>query len=416
MEETSSIKTVPENLEWERTFNALPHMIALLDTDYRIIRVNKAMADCLDISPEECVGQFCYDLMHGMNKVPDFCPCKDLLRDKLTHSVEITEKRLGIDFLVTVSPLFKDGVLAGSLHIARDISERKRMEEALRNSEVKYRQILDNIDDGYFEVDLAGHFNFFNDVLPRFLGYNHEELLNANFKKVMTEETVGKIFDVFHDVYMTNLPARLVDFEIKRKDGTNAFVESSVFLMKDMEGRSVGFRGLVRDITERKRFQDRLHAMAVTDQLTGLYNRRGFITIAEQQLKSADRSKRKGLLAFIDLDGMKRINDNWGHVEGDRALMNAAKLLKQAFRESDIVARIGGDEFAVLASDVSDMMQEVFLTRLKQQGDAYNTLFYTLSMSFGSTFYDPENPCSLDELMSRADTLMYEDKRNKTPS
>lgn len=417
MGDATPIKPIPENLEWERTFNTLPHMIALLDTNYRIIRVNKAMADYLNMSPEKCIGQFCYSLMHEMNEAPGVCPYKDLLKDQSTHSVEINENKLGANFLITVSPLFfEDGVLAGSVHIAQDISERKETEEALRDREVKYRQILENIDDGYFEVDLAGHFVFFNDVLPRFLGYTHEELLNANFKKAMNEENVRKVFDVFHEVFMTDVPARLVDFEIKRKDGTNAFVESSVFLLKDSEGKTVGFCGLVRDITERKLFQDRLHAMAVTDQLTGLYNRRGFITIAEQQLKSADRSKRKGLLAFIDLDGMKRINDNWGHVEGDRALVLTAKLLKQAFRESDIIARIGGDEFAVLSSDVSDMMQDVFLARLKQQIDAYNIqgdLFYTLSMSFGCAFYDPENPCSLDELMSRADTLMYENKRKK---
>jgi diguanylate cyclase (GGDEF)-like protein len=159
-----------------------------------------------------------------------------------------------------------------------------------------------------------------------------------------------------------------------------------------------------------------LHAMAITDQLTGLYNRSGFITLAEQQLKYADRTKRKVLLSFIDLDDMKNINDIWGHEEGDRALVNTAKILKQAFRESDIIARIGGDEFAVLASDAIDAMQDVLINRLHQQIDIHNTqkdLIYMLALSIGSTFYEPDNPRSLDELMSKADKLMYEDKRRK---
>ena len=113
---------------------------------------------------------------------------------------------------------------------------------------------------------------------------------------------------------------------------------------------------------------------------------------------------------------MKHINDVWGHEEGDKALITAATLLKQAFRESDIIARVGGDEFAVLASDVADTMQDVFISRLRQQTDAHNLgedRAYRLTMSVGSTFYDPNDPCSIDELMSRADRLMYEDKRRK---
>lgn len=208
-----------------------------------------------------------------------------------------------------------------------------------------------------------------------------------------------------------------MEWENIKKDGSKIYVESSISLVKDPEDRIIGFRGVVRDITDRKELHEQLRTMAVTDQLTGLFNRRGFITLAEQQLRSADRTKKKSLLAFIDLDGMKRINDIWGHEEGDKALIITAKILKQLFRESDIVARIGGDEFAVLALDVSDAMKEVFLSRLKQQLAAYKASGdreYKLSLSIGTTLYDPANPTSLDKLMSQADKLMYDDKRKKT--
>jgi diguanylate cyclase (GGDEF)-like protein/PAS domain S-box-containing protein len=298
----------------------------------------------------------------------------------------------------------------------RDITRRKKAEEALRTSEEKYREILDNIDDGYYEVNLAGRFTFFNDVLPRFLDYTHEELLHTNFKTVMDEENAKKVFEAFHVVYLTGVPDRLVEWESTKKDGSKVYVESSVFPVKDAEGKSVGFRGVVRDISERKKFQEKLHAMATTDELTGLCNRRGFITLAEQQLKYAERNKKKSMLAFVDLDGMKQINDIWGHEEGDRALINTANLLKQVFRKSDIIARLGGDEFAVLAADVSETMPDVFLRRLQKLLDTHNSMKdqrYRLSMSVGSTFYEPDNPTSLDEIMSLADKLMYEDKRRK---
>ncbi|MGD0277524.1 MAG: PAS domain S-box protein [Syntrophales bacterium] len=304
----------------------------------------------------------------------------------------------------------------GLIVFIRDITRRKKAEEALRTSEEKYREILDNIDDGYYEVNLAGRFTFFNDVLPRFLDYTHEELLHTNFKTVMDEENAKKVFEAFHVVYLTGVPDRLVEWESTKKDGSKVYVESSVFPVKDAEGKSVGFRGVVRDISERKKFQEKLHAMATTDELTGLCNRRGFITLAEQQLKYAERNKKKSMLAFVDLDGMKQINDIWGHEEGDRALINTANLLKQVFRKSDIIARLGGDEFAVLAADVSETMPDVFLRRLQKLLDTHNSMKdqrYRLSMSVGSTFYEPDNPTSLDEIMSLADKLMYEDKRRK---
>jgi diguanylate cyclase (GGDEF)-like protein len=121
------------------------------------------------------------------------------------------------------------------------------------------------------------------------------------------------------------------------------------------------------------------------------------------------------LLLFIDLDGLKRFNDILCHEEGDRALMSAATILKETFRESDILSRMGGDEFAVLAPDAAET-PEIVVNRLVGQIALYNALpdrRYPISMSIGAAVYDPQAPCSLDDLISRADTLMYEQKKNK---
>jgi len=165
---------------------------------------------------------------------------------------------------------------------------------------------------------------------------------------------------------------------------------------------------------ERNRFQAALRDLLLIDDLTGLYNRRGFLTFGEQQLKLAYRTKRALLLIMADLDGMKLINDTFGHLEGDRALIETANILKSTFRGSDIIARIGGDEFAIVAIDAKDHTAEIINSRLRKTLEAYNAdndRPYKLSISIGIARYDPECPCFLEELLVRADQLMYEQKR-----
>jgi diguanylate cyclase (GGDEF)-like protein/PAS domain S-box-containing protein len=169
-------------------------------------------------------------------------------------------------------------------------------------------------------------------------------------------------------------------------------------------------------IMAQRRAEEEILTLSITDQLTGLHNRRGFITFADQQLKLSDRTKRGMLLFFADLDGMKWINDTLGHEEGDKALMEVAAILKETFRSVDIIARMGGDEFAILAIDSTEVNSEIFLNRLQEKIDTYNhqeNRRYSLSISIGCACYDPENPCSLDELIGHADRLMYEHKRIK---
>jgi len=169
-------------------------------------------------------------------------------------------------------------------------------------------------------------------------------------------------------------------------------------------------------IMAQRRAEEEIRTLSITDQLTGLHNRRGFITFADQQLKLSDRTKRVMLLFFTDLDGMKWINDTFGHEEGDRALMDVAAILKETFRSVDIIARMGGDEFAILAIDSTEANSEIFSTRLQERIDAHNqqeNRSYCISLSVGCACYNPENSCSLDELIVRADKLMYEHKRIK---
>lgn len=175
----------------------------------------------------------------------------------------------------------------------------------------------------------------------------------------------------------------------------------------------------VRYAIERHQLQVALRAMSLVDDLTGLYNRRGFLTLARQQLRVADRMRKRVSHIFVDLDGLKAINDTLGHREGDLALVETADLLKATFRESDIIARIGGDEFVVLAMENAGTAPEPWSERLQENLRARNALpdrRFPLSVSTGVTHYDPDFPCPIDDLLERADSLMYQEKRSKRSS
>jgi diguanylate cyclase (GGDEF)-like protein len=172
----------------------------------------------------------------------------------------------------------------------------------------------------------------------------------------------------------------------------------------------------VRCAAKQYMLQAELGNLALTDELTGLYNRRGFMALAERQLKLGRRSGRGMLLFMMDLDHLKRINDSFGHFEGDRALRHTAHALEETFRDSDVVARLGGDEFAVLAIEATGHSEATIKTRLFECLKAINPdqSRYELSLSLGVARFDPSTCTSIGELMVKADQAMYEQKRRRS--
>ena len=176
---------------------------------------------------------------------------------------------------------------------------------------------------------------------------------------------------------------------------------------------------LVRNIRyalERHQMYLEVHALSLTDGLTGLYNRRGFTTLAEQQLKVARHTERGLILIYADLDRLKQINDTYGHPEGDQALIRTAHILERTFRASDILARLGGDEFAALAVRGSTAGVRAIPARLQKSivdANAQVRRPYELSLSVGSMYFEPSAALTVDEMMTKADQAMYEQKRKK---
>jgi two-component system, cell cycle response regulator len=164
---------------------------------------------------------------------------------------------------------------------------------------------------------------------------------------------------------------------------------------------------------ERHRIRDNLRRAALTDELTGLRNRRSFVSQVEHLVEVATRRRQSFTLLFVDIDAMKTINDSQGHHEGDRALVDTARLLEETCRSSDLAARIGGDEFCVLLTDASDGAAKTFINRLQGAVDEHNRTAarpFHLSLSVGMAAFDPDNPGSIEDLMKGADEAMYEVK------
>ena len=203
-----------------------------------------------------------------------------------------------------------------------------KAEEALRQSEEKYRSILENIQEAYFEVDLTGNFTFFNDSLCRVTGCSREELSGANYTQFSDIENSKKAFQAFNKVYKTGESTEGFDWLIIRKDGTKRYIEASVSLQKDSSGKPIGFKGVIRDITERKRIEQELNHMATHDALTGLPNRLMFSQLLNHAIQSAQRNKKQLAVFFIDLDRFKIINDSLGHEAGDLLLEGNGSALQ----------------------------------------------------------------------------------------
>jgi len=286
-------------------------------------------------------------------------------------------------------------------------------EEALQESERKFRTLFENSRDAIYITTKEGKFIDFNLAYLELFGYTKEEILTLHAKDTYMDPADRDLFKKTMEK-----KGSIKDYEVKlrRKNGQQMDCIISATTRYADDGDISGYQGIIRDITEQKRLEEQLHTMSLTDELTGLYNRRGFFTLAQQQMKIAERTKKDMLLFFADLDKMKHINDTLGHQEGDKALVEIATILKEVFRESDIIGRMGGDEFAILAIDATDETREVLIDRLHNILDDYNRpegRSYHLALSIGIAHYKPETPSTLDKLMAQADALMYEDKRKK---
>lgn len=296
-----------------------------------------------------------------------------------------------------------------------DITPLKTTELALKQSEERYRTIIENIQEGYYESDIHGRFTFFNDSFAAILGYPHEELQNLGYKSITDPENVFEVDEQFRRVYETGQPNRAIEWAIISKEGRKVFTEISANVRRDETGNPVGFRGILRDTTERRERDQVIKQLAYYDPLTGLPNRRLFEDRFILALANAERQGHKLALLVMDLDNFKQINDTYGHDTGDLVLKEMGGRLSDLLRKGDTVARMGGDEFIILLSnirrksDITIVAKKILRAiRLPFKLGGRPT---QISTSIGISIC-PEQGSDKNILMRQADQAMYQAKKN----
>jgi two-component system, cell cycle sensor histidine kinase and response regulator CckA len=244
-------------------FEHAADIIAVIDTEGILVDVNERFEQESAYKREEMIGKnaFRSGIMTESSARLATQYLQKLLRGEPWPIFEIDGLRKDggvIPYEIKAVPIEKNGEVIGIQAILRNIADRKRGEEALQQSEEKYRTILENMEEGYYEVDLAGNFTFFNDSLCKFFGYSRDEMLGKNNREYTTPKMSARIFRLYNQVYRTGQPINFIDYEVIVKDGRNVILEGSASLMRDNSGQPIGFCGVFRDVTEHKKADEAL--------------------------------------------------------------------------------------------------------------------------------------------------------------
>lgn len=425
----------------------MPSGLVVLDHRGIICLANKSTCELLGKEERELIGTPVIDIVQA----PEVLTALQLrLRKGIVRDFEMTvhhpvegERILSLSSSVVTDSM---GEPMAYVVVAQDVTDRKRSQKALEISEMRFRRLLDSNIIGFMRVDFDGHILEANDAFLTLLGYSQDDLASGRISSVaLTPAEYDAVDDWVRERLRSQGVCPTIDKEYIRKDGSRVPVLVGAVKLTDAEDECLCFvidstdrqaaqeairkaydelelrvqertAELQHEVTRRREAEQALRNMAVTDPLTGLYNRRGFVALAEQHLKLAQREKRRLRLYFADLDGLKPINDSHGHQEGDNAILQGGTLLRSVFRASDVVARIGGDEFAVIVLEDDDAENTRHLNELDQKIKEYNRLSglpYQIGMSLGSACVEPGQTTTLPQLMDNADKALYAHKHSK---
>ncbi|MBM7060109.1 diguanylate cyclase [Pseudomonas sp. UL073] len=296
------------------------------------------------------------------------------------------------------------GQLAGELNL---------MLERLAQSEARDRVILDSISDGYFEIDAQGRITSVNRALLKQLGYKAEELIDRSFRDVLSAEDVARaevqMLQALSDQGTSSFTAPL-----HRRDGSLVYLETRFSLSRGANGELIGFRGILRDISDQVAYQNQLRDMAYRDPLTGLGNRKALDEQLRAALESASRQQSSLALLFIDLDHFKTVNDRFGHDVGDALLTTISERLRQTLRQPDRFYRIGGDEFIMLlpgtSREAAEKLAQRLLFVLNTPIEVHGKRIDFVTQSIGIALF-PEHADNAEALLKAADSAMYQAKQ-----
>jgi diguanylate cyclase (GGDEF)-like protein len=320
---------------------------------------------------------------------------------------------------VNASPL-RDafGTIFGAVSVGRDVTAARAAQRALARNEAVLQAVVKHLPNGavlLFDHDLR-YLMADGEQLLASIGFVREAMIGRTLYEIASPQGLP----IAEPAYRGALTGQTQTLEILRGERTYAL---TIVPVRDRSGAVTAGLALVYDVTAHKRNEalarkeaNEIRSLTVKDELTQLYNRRGFLQLASERLSHAARMARPALLFFVDLNGMKQINDQLGHEQGDCALIETADVLRATCRSSDVIARLGGDEFVALLVDGDEAVLASFSERVQREIDAHNAQpnrAYRLSASIGGAAYDPQQPERIEALLARADALMYEQKRRR---
>jgi len=414
-----STRKVAGQLSFQRQLmETIPIPITLKNRDGVLLNCNQAFVDLLRLPREQIIGQRT-DSLAGPEAV---ARQKALDRKVMTCGHKQQEEQhlcypdgTSRDLLVVKAPFVDEqGKIAGVIGSAFDITEQKRSAAEIAKSHAELDQIFNTAANGMWVIGADSTVLRANKTFYALTGLTEQEVVG----KKCYETFAGSACQTSQCPLTRILenPRRL-ESELTKVLPSGRRIECLVTATPyiGINGEVIGIIEDFKDITRYKELEAYLRETAITDELTGLFNRRGFLTLAEKQLGHALRADHDIFLIFADLDNMKAINDTLGHETGDLALTTAASLLRTTFRQADILARLGGDEFAVFLSCKPETdSEQAILARLEANIVRENLggeLPFTLAISFGVVQLQEGE--TLGQVMIRADGLMYDSKLRK---
>jgi diguanylate cyclase (GGDEF)-like protein/PAS domain S-box-containing protein len=348
----------------------------------------------MDIHPEK-------DLPHVLNQFEKLAKGEIIL----TENIPVKRKD-GSVFYVDINTSWI--TLSGKSYIAgifRDITERKRTAEALRESEERYRTIFEDSREAIYMSSREGKFIDFNQSALDLFGFTREEMTGLDVLQIYVDPA-----DRYRFQQEIEQKGSVRNYEVKfrKKDGKEMDCLLTATVRKGINGTILGYQGIIRDITEIKKVENQLRHLSLHDPLTGLYNRAYF----EEEMRRLESGRFDSVgIIMCDVDGLKLVNDALGHYNGDKLLLATANALRESFREGDVVARVGGDEFAVLLSNSNSNTLEIASYRIQEAVEKYNSTNPELPLSISMGFaLSTGNHIIMSNLFKEADNNMYREK------
>lgn len=332
------------------------------------------------------------------------------LRDsgKKLHYLEATVNKVSI----------LEESFCGWIVMGIDITGHVHAQERLTMTEADLSFLADSISDVIWQVDHGFTFTYVSSADKKMRGFSKEEVIGKKLWDFLLPEDIQMIKNLqaermLRDVAGTTVGTKLYELQILCKDSNYIWVEVSVNpVIKD--GILTGYQGMNRDITERKLMESQLQVYATTDLMTGAVNRRTGVTILEKLLASSKMSEEIFAVCFLDIDGLKKINDTYGHAAGDELITRAAAVLRKCIRKTDTLCRFGGDEFLLILPECDIAGIEELLARIHKYLDSSESVDGNISFSIGIVVYNEGmSDISADDIISQADRRMYEDKAEK---